>query len=150
MMFSTTVQYAFRILSHLVNHPEHWQQVRHMAGDLQIPENYLSKVLQQLGRAGFVESQKGVGGGFRLRPEAMPRTLREVVMEFDGEKPNRGCAFGFPECPQDERCPLHNKWAGVNTAVDQMIAMTTVGEFKGHGKGLPSVADAAISAAAAL
>ncbi|MBK7702550.1 MAG: Rrf2 family transcriptional regulator [bacterium] len=40
---------------------------RRVAAATGIPVNYLSKILNQLRKAGLVESRKGWGGGFQLR-----------------------------------------------------------------------------------
>jgi len=45
--------------------------------------NHLAKVLRDLGRAGLVESVRGVGGGFRFSGDAKRTTLMEVIELFE-------------------------------------------------------------------
>lgn len=45
--------------------------------------NHLAKVLRDLGRAGLVESVRGVGGGFRFSGDAKRTTLMEVIQLFE-------------------------------------------------------------------
>ncbi len=50
------------------------QTTQKIAEQTQVPSGYLSKVLQALGRAGLVEAQRGLYGGFVLS-----RPLDEVT-----------------------------------------------------------------------
>ena len=69
-MFSQTSRYALRILGYLATNRDRWVLAREIAGETGIPANYLSKILSQLRKRGFVESLKGWGGGFRLKGTA--------------------------------------------------------------------------------
>ncbi|MCC6212888.1 MAG: Rrf2 family transcriptional regulator [Burkholderiales bacterium] len=48
-----------------------------------ISPHHLAKVLRTLGRAGLVESVRGVGGGYRFRGNAKRLTLMDVVRLFE-------------------------------------------------------------------
>jgi len=78
-MVTQTGKYALRILGYLVDHSGQWVQGRAIATDTGIPANYLSKILNQLRKHGFVESQKGWGGGFLLVEKATRVTIGEVL-----------------------------------------------------------------------
>lgn len=45
--------------------------------------HHLAKVLRDLGRAGFVESARGVGGGYRFAGNAKRVTLLDVIEVFE-------------------------------------------------------------------
>ena len=45
--------------------------------------NHLAKVMRELGRAGLVESARGVGGGFRFSGNAKRTTLMDVISLFE-------------------------------------------------------------------
>jgi len=48
-----------------------------------IPENVLSKVLQQLVRSGIAQASRGVGGGYRLARPATTVTVQDVIDLFE-------------------------------------------------------------------
>jgi Rrf2 family protein len=48
-----------------------------------ISPHHLAKVLRTLGRAGLIESVRGVGGGYRFRGNAKRLTLMDVVQLFE-------------------------------------------------------------------
>lgn len=45
--------------------------------------NHLSKVMRELGKAGLVESVRGVGGGYRFCGNAKRTTLMDVIRIFE-------------------------------------------------------------------
>src|SRR4051812_18261471 len=62
-MLTQTADYALRALIYLAHDPDDgYHQTRDLAGLLNIPHNYLGKILQQLGHSGIVESQRGMNG----------------------------------------------------------------------------------------
>jgi Rrf2 family protein len=57
----------------------------------EVPPAYLAKHLQALSRAGFIESVKGPGGGYRLARAPSDITLLDVVLAVDGDDPAFRC-----------------------------------------------------------
>lgn len=139
-MVNQTTRYALQILGHLAQAGDALVPGEQIAGEVGIPANYLSKILNQLRKGGIVESQKGWGGGFRLKPEARARPLIDVVRVFEGNQPAGipSCIFGLPECSDERPCPLHGKWAGIRDSFDAMLRNTTIGELKHRGIALPA------------
>ena len=66
-MLSKTSEYALRAVLFLARES---RDIPVPAGDiatgLDVPANYLSKILHTLSRAGVVSSERGPGGGYRL------------------------------------------------------------------------------------
>lgn len=48
-----------------------------------VSSHHLAKVLRELGRAGIVESARGVGGGYRFSGNARRLTLMDVIEIFE-------------------------------------------------------------------
>ena len=68
-------EYAIRALTFMAQQPSgEYQLVRDMAAKLGIPAPFLAKILQPLVGGGFVFSQRGRSGGFRLSKE--PHEIR--------------------------------------------------------------------------
>jgi len=133
-MFSRTARYALHILGHLAAHPDRMSRGEEIAAATDIPANYLAKILNQLRKAGLVESRKGWGGGFRLREGAGRRPIREVLELFDGvgSTDRRDCAFGRERCDDRHPCAMHEHWAQVRESYETMITTTRVADLAGR------------------
>jgi Rrf2 family nitric oxide-sensitive transcriptional repressor len=55
-----------------------------------ISVNHLAKVLRTLGRAGLVEAERGVGGGYRFSSNPRRVTLLDVIRLFETVGPDPG------------------------------------------------------------
>ena len=65
-MFSLTTEYALRAAVWLAEKQGLPQTTQQIASATCVPVNYLSKVLQSLGKAGLVRALRGKHGGFEL------------------------------------------------------------------------------------
>lgn len=79
MQLTRHTDYALRILIHLTAVPSGRATVGEIADSYGLSRNHLMKVVHQLGQGGFIETQRGRGGGFTLArpPEAI--SLGDVV-----------------------------------------------------------------------
>lgn len=132
-MISQTGRYALRILAYLVDHPGHWVQGSQIAAETGIPANYLSKILNQLRKRGYVMSQKGWGGGFLFKDQASRVPLAQVLDLFEGPKEDGQCVFGLRKCDSHNPCPLHGQWAHIQESYHEMIESNTVGDLRSLG-----------------
>ncbi|NUQ01687.1 MAG: Rrf2 family transcriptional regulator, partial [Armatimonadetes bacterium] len=90
-MISQTAEYALRAIVCLAAQPEGRLTTPQIAGATRVPAGYLSKVLQLLGRAGLVRSQRGLGGGFVLARPAELISVLDVVNAVDPIQRITGC-----------------------------------------------------------
>ena len=63
---SRNLEYALMALDYMSFREGDWVSVREMAESLGCPFDPFSKVMQDLLRAGWVLSQRGIGGGYHL------------------------------------------------------------------------------------
>jgi Rrf2 family protein len=129
-MVSQTGRYALRILGYLADRPDQRVQGVQIASDLGIPANYLSKILNQLRKRGFVHSQKGWGGGFLFKDQASKIPISQVLDLFEGPKEHGQCLFGLRECDAMNPCPLHEHWEKIQRSYEDMLNTITVGDLK--------------------
>lgn len=64
--------------------------------------NHLAKVMQRLGKQGFVESSRGPAGGFKLRRKSNEITLYDIYESIEGPIEVKGCPLERPVCPFDK------------------------------------------------
>ena len=141
-MVSQTAEYALRAVLHLAREArEAPVRVDDVAAALDVPRNYLSKILHVLARAGVLASTRGPHGGFQLAvpPEAL--SLADVVGEFDPLESRAGCLLGRDECSDAHPCAAHEQWKEVSRKVKTFFVETTVAELAGREAALPVPGD---------
>jgi Rrf2 family nitric oxide-sensitive transcriptional repressor len=66
MQLTRYSDYSLRVLMYLAVRPEYLATIAEIAGAYGISRAHLMKVVHQLGRAGFVDTVRGRGGGIQL------------------------------------------------------------------------------------
>lgn len=129
-VLSQTAEYALRAVLALAAEPDGRPLgAARLAGRLQIPQNYLSKTLHQLARAGVLESNRGKLGGFRLSRPPSRVTLLEVVTPFDDMSGRRVCLLGRPVCSDHAPCAAHRRWKAVTDRTAEFFRETTLADL---------------------
>lgn len=126
-MISRTAEYAIRAMATL-NQLSDGGLVG--AGTLSkasgVPANYLSKIMHTLGRAGFVASVRGPGGGFRIATSVRKLTAYDIVQLFDDLEGKRRCFLGNKTCSAATACAAHDMWSGVWEKYEQFLHKMTL------------------------
>jgi Rrf2 family transcriptional regulator, nitric oxide-sensitive transcriptional repressor len=132
-MLSTTSQYALRALCHLARHSGDAVLGRDLAEAVEIPPNYLSKVLLTLRNAGLVGTSRGSGGGYRLCKPAEEVCLIDVVELFDDVlRTQPTCFLGHRRhCSETKPCTAHTTWRGVQAAYLKFLISTPLSAIAG-------------------
>jgi Rrf2 family transcriptional regulator, nitric oxide-sensitive transcriptional repressor len=79
MRLTFLADYSLRVLMYLGARPERLATIDEIADAYGISANHLMKVVHRLGQLGFIETQRGRGGGLRLGKLASEVTLGEVL-----------------------------------------------------------------------
>lgn len=141
MLLSKTCIYALRASVYLASRRNReFVTIREMSDELQISFHFLTKVLQQLTRAGILESYKGPNGGVRLNRAASTICFLDVVVAIDGEYLIKECALGLPGCGEMKPCALHDQWSVLKEKLLFMMKNITLDELakRNHLKDQPS------------
>lgn len=133
-MLSKTCEYAIRALIFIAQRSQEGERagIREIAKAIDSPEHFIAKILQDLGRKGFVQSAKGPNGGFYLDKSAAKHTLADIVREIDGDKIFTGCGLGLPQCSEKHPCPLHNEFKAIRERIKHMLEKAKLGELTGE------------------
>src|SRR5262245_23280543 len=78
-MFSQTTEYALRVMVFLAGLNGTTATTRQIAAATRVPEGYLAKILQSLGRAGLIKAQRGLHGGSVLARDPAELTVLDVI-----------------------------------------------------------------------
>jgi Rrf2 family iron-sulfur cluster assembly transcriptional regulator len=134
-MLSKTGLHAVRAMVALAKLPEGtYAGAAKIAQEIRAPQNYLGKLLKALAEEGLVESQKGLGGGFRLARDPTQISVLDIVEPIEHVSRWSGCILGRPECSEVHPCAIHTRWKRVRNAYLQMLERTTVAELVAKGE----------------
>ncbi len=126
-VLSQTVEYALRAVVHLADQTPAARTTEQIAEVTQVPQAYLSKVLQALNRAGIVRSQRGVGGGVSLVKSPKQLTILEVVNAVDPIERITTCPLGLAAHGK-HLCPLHRRMDDALAMMEAAFRKTTLAE----------------------
>jgi Rrf2 family transcriptional regulator, nitric oxide-sensitive transcriptional repressor len=126
-MFSQTAEYALRAVVYLAAQEGAPRTVQQIAAATCVPTGYLSKVMQGLGRARLVQSQRGLHGGFTLARPAGELTVLDVLQAVDPIRRIRACPLGIKG--HINLCPLHRRLDQAMALVEKALRQSTIAEL---------------------
>jgi Rrf2 family protein len=127
MQLTRAADYAVRVMIHMAGLPTGTRASRaDLATAAQCPEQFLSKVLQSLTRAGLVVSHRGNTGGFELPLRHRAASILEVVEAVEGPIRLNVCLNGADSCERQSWCPAHSVWAEAQSAMTLVLRQCTI------------------------
>jgi Rrf2 family protein len=132
-LISQTAEYALRAVVVLGSEQEVLLTTQQIASRTRVPAGYLSKVLQALARAGVVEAQRGLGGGFSLARPLDKLTVLDVINAVDPIKRIERCPLGLPEHGRS-MCALHRRIDEGIGLMESLFSQTTISRLLAEQK----------------
>lgn len=130
MQLTRAADYAVRVMVHLAGLPAGTRASRSGLADAsECPEQFLSKVLQSLTRAGLVVSHRGNTGGFELPDSRRNATILDVIEAVEGPIRLNICLTAPNACRRQEWCPAYSVWARAQQAMTDVLESATIGEL---------------------
>lgn len=83
---------------------------KEIALQMDIPVKFLTKVSQQLARAGIVEIIRGPKGGLKLSAPPHAISLLDVIEAMTGEIFLNDCVLRPDSCKRSPTCSIHRVW----------------------------------------
>ena len=127
-MISHTAEYALRAVVALAAGDGAPQTTHRIAATTKVPPDYLSKVLQSLGRAGIITSQRGQGGGSVLARPSSEISVYDVVQAVDPIARIQSCPLGLAG-HGEHLCPLHRRIDDAIGSVEDAFRATSIHEL---------------------
>jgi len=130
MIYSRSAEYAIRALVQIATLPPgEYTMAKTIAADANIPAHFLAKLLQDLARDGFLKSNKGPRGGFRLALPAEDLSMLRIVEAVDGPGRFERCIGGAPECNDRAACGMHDSWKALRSRIIDYLGGTSVADL---------------------
>ncbi len=135
MKLSKRGEYALRTLINLGIAAEVKRslvQVAELAEKERLPSKFLEQIMQDLKEAGFVASERGKFGGYRLAQPAAKISIGAVVRVLEGPLAPIGCvsqtAYEKCTCPDEEHCGLRMLMLDVRNAIAGILDRYTLAD----------------------
>lgn len=135
-MFSKSCEYGIRATLYIAQCSlnDERSSLKDISKEIDSPESFTAKILQQLTRAKIIDSMKGPTGGFSINDRGLEETnLRDIVTAIDGEKIFKECGLGLKQCDASSPCPVHHKFKKVR---ENLIIMLEGSKLKDMAKRL--------------
>lgn len=127
-MLNQTAIYALRAMGYLANQDSGEPVLSAViAKEMDIPQNFLSKILNRLTQSGMVEAIRGRNGGVKLATPAKKIKLYDVVNLFMTVDDFKKCMLGLNHC--DGSCGLHLRWRIISEQYDKILNETSIDQI---------------------
>jgi Rrf2 family protein len=104
--------------------------IKAVAENINSPQLFVGKILQNLSRQGFLQSTKGRYGGFFITDEEADYSLADIIRAIDGDKMFSGCGLGLASCSEINPCPIHDEYKIAREKLYQIYGKTKLKHFK--------------------
>jgi len=127
-MLSKTAEYALRSIVYIALHAAKNKNIgiKEIAQELELPQPFMGKILQDLVRKNVIASVKGPHGGFFLKHSAKSITIMDVVRAIDGIEMFKRCGLGLEHCSDTHPCPLHQEFKKYRDGLAEVFSQRTI------------------------
>src|SRR3546814_20767450 len=132
--------YAVVVMSQMALRGGETRSAQQISDDTGVPLPTVAKLLNLLGRAKLVASQRGASGGYILRGEPETITVAQIIQAMEGPIAITAYVEGATDCCGSEAlCPMRGNWNQVNGALLAALSSVRLDDLKAipPGLGLP-------------
>lgn len=94
-----------------------------------IPSPLLSKILQKLAKCGFLSSEHGTNGGYKLARNPAEITALEVIRAIDGPIILTACFTEHGECTHTSKCTVREPLRRVHEGILRLLHQMTISDM---------------------
>jgi Rrf2 family protein len=98
-----------------------------------IPKRFLEQILNDLKSGGFVQSKRGMAGGYRLARKPDQISVASIVRHIEGALAPVSCVsekfYEKCSCPDESRCAIRSVMKEVREAIVSIAERVTVAEL---------------------
>ena len=122
-MISTRGRYALRLMLDLAEHgSEDFVPLKDIAERQGISKKYLEQIIPTLNRAGFLQTNRGFQGGYKLAKNPDKYTVGDILRETEGGLAPISCLEQSPiQCPRAAECMTLPMWKGLQDVINNYL-----------------------------
>ena len=145
LQISRKIEYGTRAMAFLASLPDGMTiSFREIARKMEIPEEFLAKILKTLVKAKLVRSTRGVHGGYNLGRSASTISFLDVIEAVEGPVGVNHCTEQDKQalgCSLSGACTMHHVWREGQARMLEVYRTTTLDRLAmrslGHGHESP-------------
>ena len=131
MKISTKGRYALRLMIDLaLNNTGENVSIKAISARQNISTKYLEQIIAMLNRAGYVKSERGSNGGYKLTKKPEEYTVGMILRLTEG-------SLAITTCTEDEQnqcerygsCPTVHLWEKLNKAISDVVDNITIADL---------------------
>jgi Rrf2 family iron-sulfur cluster assembly transcriptional regulator len=137
-MFSKACEYGIKAAIFIATNSYEGKRVtpKDIAKEINSPQAFTAKILQDLVRHNVINSVKGAYGGFEVNKNNLKHIkLSQIVKAIDGDNIYNGCGLGLERCDENHPCPVHDKFKAIRNELKYMLENTSLEELALNIKG---------------
>lgn len=131
-MFSKACEYGIKasIFIAINSNNDKLVSTKEIAEEINSPQAFTAKILQDLVRHQIIRSVKGAHGGFSIEKNDIANIkLAHIVNAIDGDGIYNGCGLGLDKCDEYRPCPVHDKFKTIRDGLKYMLENTSLEEL---------------------
>lgn len=121
--------YGLIALKHLASLETGTASAKDIAEAYSIPPPLLAKVLSNLAKGGFLRSEHGTNGGYRLAKNARDISALEVIRAIDGPILLTSCFTEHHSCDQSDRCNVREPLRKIHEGILGLLANISIADM---------------------
>ncbi|MBQ7202416.1 MAG: Rrf2 family transcriptional regulator [Eubacterium sp.] len=128
MKISTKGRYAVRMLVDLAEHQQNgYVALKDIAARQEISKKYLEQIVAILNRPGFLQTNRGQNGGYRLAKPADRYTVGDILRITEGGIAPVACLEDeVNHCEKAKNCATLPVWAELNRIISEYLDSVTI------------------------
>jgi Rrf2 family protein len=128
-MFSKACEYGIKasIFIAINSYENRRVSPKEISKEIDSPQAFTAKILQDLVRHQIIKSVQGAHGGFEIDKANISKIkLSQIVEAIDGDSIYNGCGLGLHVCGDEHPCPVHDKFKFVRSELKNMLENTNL------------------------
>ena len=132
--FSRMADYGVLLLGHFAQHEHALASTSELAETYHMPRPVVANLLKEFCKAGLLESQRGLHGGYRLARPATDISLLDVLSVIDGPVQLIDCAVldiagSSSQCGYEDVCPSRSPMRAVHRRIIDLLDGISLSEL---------------------
>ncbi len=131
MKISTKGRYAIRLMLDIARHSSGENvSLKDVSKRQDISLKYLEQIVNMLSKAGFLRSQRGSQGGYKMTRKPEEYTVLDILEVTEGGMAPVSCLEDEKnQCQRAAKCPTIDMWTGLYEVIKKYLGSITIADL---------------------